>query len=72
MKRTVLLLALCALARPASAATVDYFWNNSGTDMNSASSYSRVDTGAVSRSRPSCPTATTSSGSTVSRKSSRI
>lgn len=45
-----LLLALCASV--ASAATVNYFWNNSGTDMNSASSYSRVDTGEVSAVLP--------------------
>ena len=35
-----------------SAATVNYFWNNSSTDMNSASSYSRVDTGEVSTVMP--------------------
>lgn len=40
------------LALPTSAATVNYFWNNSGTDMNSASSYSRVDTGEVSAVLP--------------------
>lgn len=42
------------LALPSSAATVNYnyFWNNSSTDMNSASSYSRVDTGEVSTVMP--------------------
>ena len=53
MKRILpLILALCSLALPASAATVNYFWNNSGTDMNSPSSYSRVDTGEVSTVLP--------------------
>ena len=40
------------LAPQLSAATVNYFWNNSSTDMNSASSYSRVDTGEVATSLP--------------------
>ena len=40
------------LVLPSSAATVNYFWNNSSTDMNSASSYSRVDTGEVATSLP--------------------
>ena len=40
------------LALPSSAATVNYFWNNTSTDMNSASSYSRVDTGEVATSLP--------------------
>ena len=40
------------LALPSSAATVNYFWNNTSTDMNSASSYSRVDTGEVSTVMP--------------------
>lgn len=40
------------LTLPLSAATVNYFWNNSSTDMNSASSYSRVDTGEVSTVMP--------------------
>ena len=45
-------LPLLLFALPASAATVNYFWNNSGTDMNSASSYSRVDTGEASTVLP--------------------
>ena len=40
------------LAPQLSAATINYFWNNSSTDMNSASSYSRVDTGEVSTVMP--------------------
>ena len=40
------------LVLPSSAATVNYFWNNTSTDMNSASSYSRVDTGEVSTVMP--------------------
>ena len=40
------------LALPLSAATVNYFWNNSSTNMNTASSYSRVDTGEVSAVMP--------------------
>ena len=40
------------LVLPSSAATINYFWNNSSTDMNSASSYSRVDTGEVSTVMP--------------------
>ena len=51
-----MLAAFAALALtvhlPAQAATVNYFWNNSSTDMNSASSYSRVDTGEVSTVMP--------------------
>ena len=45
-------VASLAIALSASAATVNYFWNNSSTDMNSASSYSRVDTGEVSTVMP--------------------
>ena len=59
MKRKYTFVALAAftgssafLVLPASAATVNYFWNNSSTDMNSPSSYSRVDTGAVATSMP--------------------
>ncbi len=42
---------LLALALPASAATVNYIWANTGTDMNSASSY-RLPDGSVSTAVP--------------------
>ena len=44
--------SLAFAVHPVCAATVNYFWNNSSTDMNSASSYSRVDTGEVATSLP--------------------
>ena len=40
------------VVQAASAATINYFWNNSSKDMNSPSSYSRVDTGEPSTVMP--------------------
>ena len=52
MKKLIPLLALCALALPARAATVNYVWNNSDNDMLSPSSYTVVSSGAVSTVLP--------------------
>ena len=50
MKKIIPLLL--ALALPAHAATVNYVWNNSGTDMLEPSCYTVVSTGEVSASLP--------------------
>ena len=51
-QRALLLVSVLAATLPASAATVNYVWNNSSTDMLDPASYTVVSTGEVSSRLP--------------------